>query len=70
MNNVDDVTSVGRILMTSNVNGGTSIASRTSQIQSMSSDDIKELPYFDYEVEEKENRTVECAVCLENFKGR
>ncbi|KAL2539527.1 RING-H2 finger protein ATL44 [Abeliophyllum distichum] len=52
-----------------NINGGTSVPSRISRIPSMSSDDIKELPCFDYKVEEKENSPVECAVCLENFKG-
>ncbi|CAI9773771.1 unnamed protein product [Fraxinus pennsylvanica] len=69
MNNVNDATSDARILMMDNVNGGTSVASRTSEIPSMSSDDIKELPCFDYEVGEKENTPVECVVCLENFMG-
>ncbi|KAL2459398.1 RING-type domain-containing protein [Forsythia ovata] len=55
-----------------NINGGTSVPSqipRISRIPNMSSDDIKELPCFDYKVEEKENSPVECAVCLENFRG-
>ncbi|KAL2459448.1 RING-H2 finger protein ATL39-like [Forsythia ovata] len=52
-----------------NINGGTSVPSRIPRIPNMSSDDIKELPCFDYKVEGKENSPVECAVCLENFKG-
>ncbi|XP_075473475.1 RING-H2 finger protein ATL66-like [Primulina tabacum] len=41
--------------------------SRTIRIPSMRQEDIKELPCFDYKVEENGNR--ECSVCLENFKN-
>ncbi|XP_022891650.1 RING-H2 finger protein ATL73-like [Olea europaea var. sylvestris] len=50
-------------------NGRNSVPSRISRIPGLSTDEIKQLPCFDYEVEEKGNSPAECVVCLENFKG-
>lgn len=36
---------------------------------SMSRDDLEKLPCFDFEAKEKGSSPVDCAVCLENFKG-
>lgn len=57
---------VGRAFRGDSIPGRTSI-SGPSQIPSLRQEDIKELPCFDYKVEEHGNR--ECSVCLENFKN-
>ncbi|CAA2956588.1 Hypothetical predicted protein [Olea europaea subsp. europaea] len=60
---------VGRAFRGNYFNGRNSVPSRISRIPGLSTDDIKQLPCFDYEVEEKGNSPAECVVCLENFKG-
>ncbi|KAI5683471.1 hypothetical protein M9H77_04699 [Catharanthus roseus] len=66
-----------------NGNGGTILVQRNmNRSSSMSQDDIKKLPSFDYEDEKEKEKGIssssshgsplgllECAVCLENFRG-
>lgn len=72
---------VNRVLrrnITTNGGGGAVVQRNTRRSPSMSEDEIKKLPSFDYSIsieEEKEESgsgssrsTLECAVCLENFK--
>ncbi|CAI9767333.1 unnamed protein product [Fraxinus pennsylvanica] len=60
---------VGRAFRGDYIRDRISIPSRISRIPGLSSDDIKKLMCFDYKVEAKGNSSVECVVCLENFKG-
>uniref|UniRef100_A0A5B7BV41 Putative RING-H2 finger protein ATL56-like n=1 Tax=Davidia involucrata TaxID=16924 RepID=A0A5B7BV41_DAVIN len=61
---------VGRAFGGSYNNGTIAVQRRSStRSPSMSHEDIKRLPCFDYKLEEGENnRPMDCAVCLENFK--
>lgn len=66
---------VGRALRSRNgINGTIFIPRGINRSQSMSQEDIKKLPCFEYRVQitegggGEEEEAVDCAVCLENFK--
>ncbi|CAK9138629.1 unnamed protein product [Ilex paraguariensis] len=59
---------VGRAFNGNDNNGHAAFQRGITRNPSMSNDDIKKLPCFDYKVEEKGNSLLDCAVCLENFK--
>ncbi|KAA8540834.1 hypothetical protein F0562_024797 [Nyssa sinensis] len=60
---------VGRAFGRSYNNGTIVVEMSSRRSPSMSKDDIKKLPCFDYNLEEEGERSpVDCAVCLENFK--
>ncbi|XP_031092963.1 uncharacterized protein LOC115997530 [Ipomoea triloba] len=64
---------VGRALRSRNGMHGTIFMPRgINRSQSMSQEDIKKLPCFEYKLEiiKEEEDEVDCAVCLESFKGR
>lgn len=60
---------VGRAFRGDYISGRISIPGRVSRIPGLSSVDLKQLTCFDYKADEKGNSSVECVVCLENFKG-
>ncbi|KAK6148407.1 hypothetical protein DH2020_019319 [Rehmannia glutinosa] len=64
---------VGRAFRGDQINGRNSNPVRAERIPGLNPEDIKELPCFDYNMEEINkgpgNENVECAVCLENFKA-
>ncbi|KAI3454517.1 hypothetical protein Pfo_011180 [Paulownia fortunei] len=62
---------VGRAFRGDPINGRNSVPARADRIPGMNPGDIKELPCFDYKLEEKGsgNENVECSVCLENFRA-
>ncbi|XP_047955072.1 RING-H2 finger protein ATL74-like [Salvia hispanica] len=59
---------VGRAFRGDLMAGSPSELPRIDRIPSMNPEEIKKLACFDYAVEEKGMRDVECAVCLEIFR--
>lgn len=60
---------VGRAFRNRNgINGVIFNPSNVNRHPSISQEDMKKLPCFDYKVESVKGSPVDCAVCLENFK--